>query len=100
MFCELLILSQSHGDDVMPVKVGCHTDKNRYYTLKMGGLCGVVLTLSRMRALAQHSLSYNMTPATHTVFAPTTCPMQKACILARDRQRLQSDFPSRTGEFD
>ena len=25
-------------------KVGCHTDKNRYYTLKKGGLCGVVLT--------------------------------------------------------
>ena len=27
-------------------------------------------------------------------------PWQKACMLARDRRRLQSDFPSRTGEFD
>ena len=31
----------------------------------------------------------------------TSCLLwQKACILARDRRRLQSDFPSRTEESD
>ena len=32
-------------------------------------------TLPRMRALAQHSPSYTMTLATHTVFAPTILPV-------------------------
>ena len=43
-------------------KVGCHTDKDRYYTLKEGGLCGVVLT---MPLECPHLLKISATSSNH-----------------------------------